>query len=430
MKRTFVVEGKTFAPADFEEMNLSYDFQLSSGKALATARIDFRATSDGFPYFLSGPALLSVQLDGINAPIETRRDPDNLNSLRVIRSDLNQGDLHRLELTFEIPGSRLSLRPEGVGFLTTMSDIGSGNYFEAYAPSNFENDSYQLSLSMKLTGGSPQTHSLFANGSVSQTGAHSWRIEFPAYFTSSSFYIHLTDTPIFVKHGSYQGREALIPITVYSRENELAEEGMRRLPTLFSELESTYGPYAHESFIAYISGRGGMEHAGATITSLSALGHELTHSWFARGVMPSDGRSGWIDEAVASWRDNGYFRARNQFARAPTNLARASAFQRFTPSNSYYDGRMLLSELDLLLADQGGLRPLLGKYFTDWKRKTITTNGFRDFLERESGFSLQHHFQTYVYGSDPGFAGDIIGEAADDSLHPPPLTEKEILWLR
>lgn len=397
MSRTFEADGKTFAPADFEKMNLQYDFNLSAGKVFGSARIDFRATADGFAYFLSGPEIQSATLDGINSPVETRRDPDNLNSLRVIQAALKQGELHQLELTFELTASRVSLRPDGVGFLTTMSDIGSGNYFEAYAPSNFESDSFRASMALEITGAVSQAHSLFANGTITQTGAQKWALEFPSYFTSSSFYIHLTDTPLFVRSGIYHGKEAAIPLIVYSREQGLAESGIQLLPGLFSELEETYGPYAHESFTAYISGRGGMEHVGATITSLSALGHELTHSWFARGVMPSDGRSGWIDEAIASWRDNGYFRAGHQYTRAPTNLGRASAFQRFTPANSYRDGRLLLSELDLLFAGQGGLRPLLSKFFAASKRKSVTTTEFRDFLEREGNASLHGLFQTYVY---------------------------------
>ena len=77
------------------------------------------------------------------------------------------------------------------------------------------------------------------------------------------------------------------------------------------ELEQTYGPYPHEALLIYCTGNisGGMEYAGATMTSLEALGHEITHSWFARGVMPANGNAGWIDEAIARWRDRGYPRA-------------------------------------------------------------------------------------------------------------------------
>jgi hypothetical protein len=63
-----------------------------------------------------------------------------------------------------------------------------------------------------------------------------------------------------------------------------------------------------------------MEYCGATMTDPGALGHELTHSWFARGVMPANGNTGWIDEAVASWRDDGYPRASRAPNRSAVNL--------------------------------------------------------------------------------------------------------------
>ena len=62
---------------------------------------------------------------------------------------------------------------------------------------------------------------------------------------------------------------------------------MQRTLEFLAELEADYGAYTHDSMTVYIAGRGGMEHCGATITSMSALGHEITHSWFARGVMPA-----------------------------------------------------------------------------------------------------------------------------------------------
>ena len=74
----------------------------------------------------------------------------------------------------------------------------------------------------------------------------------------------------------------------------------------------------------YIAGRGGMEHCGATITSMSALAHEITHSWFARGVMPANGNAGWIDEGTARWRDRGYPTAKGFSVRQPVNLSNYS----------------------------------------------------------------------------------------------------------
>lgn len=432
--RTFTEDGRTYSPADFEKVQLSIVLSVPEKIARGSSRIEFTAAAEGFAYFLSEAEILSAKLDGRAVEVQSRLDPDSLNMLRIVNAPLVLGSSHELQVEYRLPESRVGFQEGGARLLTSMSDLGRGNFFEAYAPASFEFDAFTLELTLEIFGGKKDlpVHSLFANGEITKTSNASWKIIFPSYFTSSSFYVHLTNASLYVRTGTYQGKAALIPLTVYSQNSTLADDAIRQLPFLFSELEDTYGPYAHTSFIAYISGRGGMEYGGATITGLSSLGHELTHSWFARGVMPSDGRSGWIDEAIASWRDNGYFRANSVGQRPATNLGRLSAFQRFTVSNSYVDGRHFLSEIDLLLASKGGLRPVLASFFETWKRKSIRVADFRFFLEQASGLDLGNLFRKYVY-ADTGFPGDSVAEPkimGRDTLHPPPLTDEEIRKLR
>jgi hypothetical protein len=434
LSRTFQENGQTFAPANFEAMRLQLAFSVPAATARGIAEIELRATGEGFSYFLCEGQILSAQLDGKAISVSARPDPDGLNTLLVISKPLRKGERYQLRLEYVVPQARISFQANGVGFLTSMSDLGRGNFFEAYAPASFEYDAFPLRLELRIEPGTAPlpAHRIFANGEIQTVTNSHWKVDFPSYFTSSSFYLHLTSTPLFVRQATYQGKEKSIPITVYSHEEALATQAIDMLPALFRELEDTYGAYAHGSFLAYISGgRGGMEYSGATITSLAALGHELTHSWFARGVMPSDGRSGWIDEAIASWRDNGYFRASEVGQRPATNLARISAFQRFTLPNSYVDGRALLSEFDLLFSSQGGLRPVLRDFFHAWKRKSIRTTDFRLFLEEKSGTNLGPLFQKYVY-ADTSFSGDAESASFPEgaSKHPPPLTEEELRHLR
>lgn len=428
LSRKFVADGKTYSPADFDSVNLAYTFNLATQIAQGHSEIDFHATASGLAYFLSDPTITAAELDGVPVGISQISDPDKLNTLQVVPVFLTKGSAHHLRLDFTVPSAEVSFDGAGVGFLTSMSDLIPGNYLEAYAPASFENDEYHLRMNLKIDG-TPAAHTLFSNGVSQQLSANEWQIDFPSYFTSSSFYVHLTHQPFVVRTGSYQGVNALIPITVYSRDATLADKAMQDLPGLFAELEATYGPYAHPTFTAYIAGKGGMEYSGATITSNSALGHELTHSWFARGVMPSSGSSGWIDEAIASWRDYDYFRATSTGVRAPTNLGRFSAFERFAPHNVYVDGRALLAEFDFLMANQGGLRPVLRQLFAGWDHRTIRTEDFKEFLEQKSGLDLTNLFQRYIYAADASFPGDGINEYRESPFHPM-LSRKEIEKLR
>jgi hypothetical protein len=259
-----------------------------------------------------------------------------------------------------------------------------------------------------------------------------WRVSFPDYFNCSSCYLHLTDRPVSVREAAFAGAEREIRFTAYGERVTDLEQALEEADAVMRELEETYGPYAHESLLVYCTGApdGGMEYAGATMTSLPALDHEITHSWFARGVMPANGNAGWIDEAIARWRDDGYPRATSAPARPRVNLAGFSPYRRHTPSNSYAMGSRLLSELDLLFSPEG-LRPLLARLFRERRRQVITTPFFQSFLEEQTGATLAPMFNRYVYGktedgeAHPNDAASLSEDAIDAVtaaalLTPPP----------
>jgi hypothetical protein len=198
---------------------------------------------------------------------------------------------------------------------------------------------------------------------------------------------------------SISGRE--IPMTVYSpwkrRTIKFKPEALR----VIAELEKDYGPWAHPSFVAYgtMVGTGGMEHSGATATSFGALDHEMLHSYFAKGVMPANGNSGWIDEAIASWRDKGY-------QRNPTtgflgsDLGGQSIYKRNTDKRAYALGNAFMAYLDYRLQDMGGLKAFLRGYFQTYKHQVITEQHFKNNLEFFSGLNLDKEFDTYIWGQN------------------------------
>jgi hypothetical protein len=294
-----------------------------------------------------------------------------------------------------------------------MTDLEPRGYLERYAPANLEFDQTPVRFEVRLAGATAQ-HRLFSNGAVASTGESTWTVTFPEYFTSSSYFLHLTDRPVEVRTQNYAGRERTIPVTVYglvqpedsqSETAVLVESAMTSTLGYLAELEGTYGPYTHAAVMVYIvrhlePGLGGMEYCGATMTMLGSLGHELTHSWFARGVMPANGNAGWIDEAIARWRDNGYPRATSTADRTPRNLAGFPPYHRHTPRDSYDFGSLLLSELDYLFAGRGGLRPILARWYQQRRRQVITTPMFQEFLEYEGGVDLERTFARYVYGRE------------------------------
>ncbi|MCM2324022.1 MAG: hypothetical protein NDJ90_12250 [Oligoflexia bacterium] len=430
--RTFDFAGGKAVGMDFQQVRLEILPDPSASETIGRAAIDFVTLAEGRPYFLLNATIDAVRLDGRAISTETTTDPDGLNQVRVLSENVAPGGNHTLEVDYRLSAENVTYREGGVGLVTSMADIDSGNFFEKYGPTNFEDDQYGMTVTLTLQNTTTE-HRLFTNGTVTQSGPTAWIIEFPAFYTTSSFYFHITDKSLAVRTGTHPGLQKEIPYTVYAEDSSSADSAASRIPGLLQELEGTYGAFLHPSFTAFISGAGGMEHAGATITSLSALGHEMTHSWFARGVMPSGGSSGWLDEAIASWRDGGYQRAGSIQTRSAENLADLSLFERFTPYAAYSAGAQLMSELDRIFAERfGGMRTLLAQFFGEFKGQTITTPQFETWLEGKTGDDLTATFERYVYG-EGDVAGTVPGPGTPpppSTLHPPALTQEEVEALR
>jgi hypothetical protein len=285
-----------------------------------------------------------------------------------------------------------------------IRDLKSRMFMEQYVPSNFEFDQYKMIINANFIGTDKANQEFFTNGKQTQTSPTSWKIEFPDYFTVSCLFYHTSPTGWLPRkdftYESITGRQ--IPMTVYSpwasRTARFKDEAIR----VMKELEADYGPWGHPRFLAYgtMVGTGGMEHSGATATSFGALDHEMLHSYFAKGVMPANGNSGWIDEAIASWRDKGY-------QRTPTagftgsNLGRRTPYNRSTDKRAYDLGNKFMSYLDYRLQDVGGLKAFLRGYFAAYKRTVVTTEHFKNNLEFFSGLDLSHEFNTLIWGTNP-----------------------------
>jgi hypothetical protein len=183
-----------------------------------------------------------------------------------------------------------------------------------------------------------------------------------------------------------------------------------------SELESDYGPYPHPEVLVYGSAErmGGMEYAGATITDFSALAHELTHFYFARGVMPGNGNAGWIDEAIASWRDRGYPSAELRTVYSH-NLAAVSPYRRGTTREAYTHGASVLSAFDWM----SGAR--LKSFLRDWFKRRMfgepyTTPEFLSEAERFLGRDLTEFNDFHIYGRGKP---SLRPERGFNPFHPP-----------
>ncbi len=164
-----------------------------------------------------------------------------------------------------------------------------------------------------------------------------------------------------------------------------------------------------------------MEYSGATMTSLYALGHELTHSYFARGVMPVSGNSGWLDEAIASWRDDGY-QSHETLRYSSAKMSGFSQYKRTTDRKAYNEGAKFMAYLNSRLESRGGLEGFLREVYSAYVHQNITTELFRSELEAFSGQSFKDQFKGHVYGENERKSQKRSGE----NPYHPRLSDKEL----
>ena len=402
------------------------------------AEVRFSALENGFPLLDLVPEVSRVVFDRATVSPELLTtivivdDDAETTRLRALAIAVTKGEPHTLLLHYSVRLSD-SERFEGGGFFMSDTEDAGGRFFlERYLPANLEFDAHPVNVTI-VAQNLETPYRLFANGRGVPTGTvgsacAGWTVEFPRWYTSSSHYLHLVSTelpsPLQVLEQTFQSESGRsIPLIVYSREGR-ADEGIYHLAREMKEMERRFGEYPHETAILHVTdgnvegGARGMEYAGAIVSEIDEdlLHHEVAHLWFGRGVLPSDGNSGWIDEAVAQWMT---FPSRNRIDLQqvePACLAGYSPFLRATPKRSYGVGANLMSHFDAELhGSQTNLIAILRKFCTEHRYRTISTRMFEAFLAAE-GLETDLVFRKLVWGdeTDLRFKGPSFGVEVEE----------------
>jgi hypothetical protein len=419
---------------DFETAHYAITYDVTQKKAWVVSEINFTLPENGHPIYdlISVPE--SETIDGKATTSTEVSDPDRQSKVRVLDQELTAGK-HTLIVRHRLTEG-VSFKRGSLASAFWMSDLTDRDYLEQYLPSSFEYDQVAMTMHVEVRDSAGKTYQLRANGKITQTNGTVFDITFPNFYTTSSVFFHLLPSNSVpsssVIYKSIDGRD--IPVEAYTKLN--APEFSARAVQVLTELEKDYGPFPHEKVIIYgtAKGTGGMEYCGATISSLSAVGHELFHSYNARGVMPAQGNSGWIDEAMSSWRDYDYVQTLTPGA--ATQMAGHSKWMRLTDRNAYGKGKDFLAWIAGRMNERGqSLKLFLRDYFQKNVYTTMTTELFQDSLERYSGMDLQSDFNQYIYGKRGPGASMQQAQEKDSAVPPNPfhprLTRQQVralLW--
>jgi len=392
--------------SDFHEAHYEITYDLNSRAAFAKAIIQFDLPEAGYPVFDSVTPPQSITLDGTAVTAIETKTPSNETTLRVILQKSGIGS-HRLEILIPIT-ELVRFSTDGVRSAFWTSDLDERNFLERYLPSNFEYDQVKMDFLVRFIG-LRQEQTIYTNGLINKIDSGAYAIHYPAHYTASSIFFHTVPTGTILERSftikSIDGR--ILPVTLYTSPSSLGsslDSLADKVKKVISELEGDYGPFPHPSILIYKAGSGGMEYCGATMTDSGSVEHELFHSYFARGVMPANGNSGWLDEALASWRDNGY--------PSLSTLSGSSAmsshprYTRITDQAAYSFGARFMAYLDEKTKKDGGLKPFLKFMVANRVFKPLFLEEFISDMDQFYQNSFASEFKRYTFGGNALVPGE------------------------
>ncbi|MFN6546619.1 hypothetical protein [Mycolicibacterium nivoides] len=359
--------------------------------------------------WIDGAAVNSAEISALHVGERGRHS-----SVRVMRSWQHARSVHTLRVTYRLglPMSDLGgayppvlawLPGPRVRWSFGMADLYAGRYLEAWFPSNLPFDHFQFTLELTITG-SAIPHSVVTNGRVTTTGTNRWTISFPPWFTTMSplVELHAADT---LQTASVAARLPVSdrPITISAWKFVTGDENLAaslaQLAALLSEQEHRFGAFGGDSYVCFFHGAsGGMEYGNATTTSESALRHEVTHSWFARGLSPASQADGWWDEGFTRYLESGSRAEPLDFWAPPVELCSRRPFQRTTTPQSYDAGSRVFRGIAEIVG-----RERLWSAMRDLYRARNGTSVSTPMLEAHlivstGAMSLVDVFHRFVYG--------------------------------
>lgn len=415
-----LVDGILAVPIDIQQIDVHVKFDMAVHRAKVEATMEFlMGDTDGNPIFDLRQNIDQAWLNEKPIDISKLRHHDfggGPNSeLIILEKMTSAGTKNMLKLHYELnkpqcPKSQeIEWHSSRLYFEFWFTDLIPARYLEMWFPANLIYDQFKFNLDIEIINTNVE-HVIFSNGHLTKFGLNHWRIEFPESFTSLSPMLCLL---------------ALDAIKYLQSSITMPDTGSQLNLIIFKKLESTdidiqevndrvreyiteniknIGGYIHgESFTTFvwpISGRS-MEYEGAVTTEVTALKHEIFHSWFGRGIKPASQNDGWIDEAWDEFNTSNNIN-RNPFTMTdpPTILCSSNPFNRVTPSISYVDGPTFFVSLASIIGENN-LLSYMRSFYQEFKGSLITTKQLESHLINKSGVSkISDYFRRFVYGFD------------------------------
>ena len=392
-------DGKWVRFIDIQKADYQIFFDVQSKRAWARSIINFFQPKVGHAFFDLKVPVRKIWLNQNLIQAHKVSLPGHVSQGLITSIEIGPGN-HQLVLEHDLKGGvRFTRNGVRAGFW--ILDLTDKNMLERYLPTNLEYDQYSMNFDVKVLK-SKLNYRLMANGKVLGS-KQTFTVSYPSHYTASSIFFHLYPIGHFkellIDYQTLDKRT--IPLIIYSKHQWKNRIYARRAIRIMKELEKDYGPWPHDFSLIYATKiKGGMDYPGATMTSLISLGDEMHHSYFAKSVMPANGNAGWIDEAIASFRDQGYRYHPNALIFSGSQMGGRSDYVRKTHKKAYTWGRSFIEHLHFLTFHQGGMIQFLKHWHEKRQNQVITSQIFQSDLEDYWGENCSALFNQYIYGKN------------------------------
>ncbi len=435
------VDGLYAVAIHINQVSASFIFDGATKTAQCAAEMQFTVGSDsGYPYFDLRQNISAANLDGLAIAIGDLAHHDFGGGvdaeLRILKRWLIAGSTHTLHLTYPLqrpdaPNARAVVWEADsprLSFDFHLSDLNPARYLESWLPSNLLFDQFPVQLEVQVTH-SDIAHHLLTNGTEATIGYNHWQVNFDSDFTPCSplLLIEAADRVETYSGNATIGGVITINLELMKRATDLSLNLATAAATLAGYLDEFYtevGSYMHGNrFVAYLTSGSthSMEYDGGTTSSMSALEHEVFHSWWARGMVPARGEDGWLDEAWTTYntRTGGPDAIPFDMSDAPVALCENNPFARKTHGSSYSLGARVFSGLAADIGIAQLLSHMAGIYQDRIHRHFITPEIEAELIRRSGQLQFADYFDRFVYGFGslaPGAQPDLyFRDAPDDS---------------
>ncbi len=396
---------------DIRTISVTFDYYPDRQVVDAAARVEFvMRAGQSIPRFHFTPAernassIHSITIDGTpvafpGASVAFLRVSGSSQSIMQIDRPLQQGQVHTLDVVY-----RLDLPSAYPRFSTEVNDMaGRGN--ELLFPTiNSPRELARHRFALRVHGA--REFRCIGSGLVERVhdadaDVQQWILDSEREVASYTLMFALlpaadTDLQERVIHG--------IPVRVMAFRNGASiADAFAALEDWLPRLEAAFGlyPAPHGLSVFLVSQGGGMEYFGATISTPSALTHEVAHGYFACAVVLATYRDSWLDEAITQWftdishgksysaMDDAY-RGNWVGARSPVSVGYSNL--------AYTDGSRIVQRLADRLGGASRMTEFLRYVYDRYAFAPFTTIDFLRYYREFSGIDLQPQFEQWLYG--------------------------------